>query len=157
MKLQRKWNKIQELIREVRDLGAVLHRNTTKYIQFLLFLTIFLMKQGNFRNVAVFKICDGGQSRLQWPRCLRLEHWDRGFESHSKHGCMCAFILFVLSSTGSGLVTDWSPVQEVLPTVCRLRNWTSGPGPTKDRRAMQRDDGQTPVRSILYRETMASF
>jgi hypothetical protein len=30
--------------------------------------------------------------------CLRqLEHWDCGFESHSRHGCLCAFILcFVL-------------------------------------------------------------
>jgi hypothetical protein len=26
--------------------------------------------------------------------CLRsLERWDRGFESHSRHGCLCAFIL----------------------------------------------------------------
>jgi hypothetical protein len=26
--------------------------------------------------------------------CLRpLEHWDRGFQSHFKHGCLCAFIL----------------------------------------------------------------
>jgi hypothetical protein len=25
--------------------------------------------------------------------CLRsLETWDRGFESHSRHGCLCAFI-----------------------------------------------------------------
>jgi hypothetical protein len=23
---------------------------------------------------------------------LPLEHWDRGFESHSRHGCLCAFI-----------------------------------------------------------------
>jgi hypothetical protein len=34
--------------------------------------------------------------------CLRsLERWDRGFESHSRHECVCvcarAFILFVLS------------------------------------------------------------
>jgi hypothetical protein len=29
--------------------------------------------------------------------CLRpLEHWDRGLESHSKYGCLCASILFVL-------------------------------------------------------------
>jgi hypothetical protein len=27
-------------------------------------------------------------------KCLRsLEHWDRGFESHSRHGCLFAFIL----------------------------------------------------------------
>jgi hypothetical protein len=30
--------------------------------------------------------------------CLcSLERWDYGFESQSRHGCMCAFILFVLS------------------------------------------------------------
>jgi hypothetical protein len=29
--------------------------------------------------------------------CLRpLKHWDRGFESQSRHGCLCAFILLVL-------------------------------------------------------------
>jgi hypothetical protein len=22
-----------------------------------------------------------------------LKHWNSGFESHSKHGCLCAFIL----------------------------------------------------------------
>jgi hypothetical protein len=32
--------------------------------------------------------------QLQWPRGLRpLEHWNRGFESHLRHGCLCAFIL----------------------------------------------------------------
>jgi hypothetical protein len=25
---------------------------------------------------------------------LLLGHWDRGFESHFRHGCLCAFILF---------------------------------------------------------------
>jgi hypothetical protein len=30
--------------------------------------------------------------------CLRpLEHWDRGFESHSRHGCLCAFTLRLYS------------------------------------------------------------
>jgi hypothetical protein len=30
--------------------------------------------------------------------CLRrLKRWGRGFESYSRHGCLCAFILFVLS------------------------------------------------------------
>jgi hypothetical protein len=37
--------------------------------------------------------------RSQWSRglnmnCLRsLQRWDRGFESHSRHGCLSAFIL----------------------------------------------------------------
>jgi hypothetical protein len=30
--------------------------------------------------------------------CIRpLENWNRGFESHLRHGCLCAFILVVLS------------------------------------------------------------
>jgi hypothetical protein len=41
----------------------------------------------------------GDCSRSQWPRGLRHElsslarRWDRGFESHSRYGCLCAFIL----------------------------------------------------------------
>jgi hypothetical protein len=30
-----------------------------------------------------------------------LEHWNRGFESHTRHGYLCAFVLCV----GSGLAT----------------------------------------------------
>jgi hypothetical protein len=40
-------------------------------------------------------------SRLRWPRVLRhshclrtLEHWGRGFESHSRHGCLYCVRLF---------------------------------------------------------------
>jgi hypothetical protein len=40
------------------------------------------------------------QSRSRWP-C-----WDRGFESHLRHGCQCAFILCLCypMCAGSGLV-----------------------------------------------------
>jgi hypothetical protein len=62
-------------------------------------------------------------------RFRRLKRWDRGFETHYGHGCLSAFILFVLSCVGSGLATAWSPVQGVLPTVYTLRNWKSGQGP----------------------------
>jgi hypothetical protein len=35
--------------------------------------------------------------------CLRsLEHWDHGFESHSGHGCVCAFVLCVGSYLAVG-------------------------------------------------------
>jgi hypothetical protein len=40
-----------------------------------------------------------------------LEHWDRVFKFHSRHGFLFTFILFVL---GSGLAAGWSPVQGVL-------------------------------------------
>jgi hypothetical protein len=33
------------------------------------------------------------KSRLQWQRGLRHEPWDCGFESHSRYGCLCVFIL----------------------------------------------------------------
>jgi hypothetical protein len=36
---------------------------------------------------------------IKWLRSL--ERWDRGFESHSKHGCLCV---------GRGLATDWYTV-----------------------------------------------
>jgi hypothetical protein len=47
--------------------------------------------------------------------CLRsLEHWDRGFESHSRHGCLCVrlFCVCVVLCVGSGLATGWSPSKE---------------------------------------------
>jgi hypothetical protein len=44
--------------------------------------------------------------RSQWPRGLRrgfwpLDYWDRGFESHSRHACLC--FCFVISCVGRGL------------------------------------------------------
>jgi hypothetical protein len=68
----------------------------------------------------------GGRS--QWPRCVRREHWDRGFEFHLKHGGLCAFLscVCVVLCVGTGLATGWSPAQEVLPTVYgikKLKKW----------------------------------
>jgi hypothetical protein len=34
-----------------------------------------------------------------------LKHWGRGFEYHSRHECLSAFLLFVLFCVGSGLAT----------------------------------------------------
>jgi hypothetical protein len=42
-------------------------------------------------------------SQSQWPggkgmNCLcSIEHWDHGFESHPRHGCLCFYSVFVLS------------------------------------------------------------
>jgi hypothetical protein len=52
-----------------------------------------------------------------------LEHWDRGFESHSRHGCVSAFFCLVLSCVGRGLAFGRSPVQGVLPTVQYVRKF----------------------------------
>jgi hypothetical protein len=38
------------------------------------------------------------------------------------------FCVYVVLCVDSGVATGWSPVQEVLPTVCRLRNWKSCQG-----------------------------
>jgi hypothetical protein len=59
--------------------------------------------------------------------CLRsLGRCYRGFESRLGHGCLvCVFILFcVVVCVGSDLATGWFPVQGVLPTVQRSRNWS---------------------------------
>jgi hypothetical protein len=49
-------------------------------------------------------------------KCLcSLEHWDRGLESHLRHGCLSAAVLCLC--VGSGLATGLSLVQGVLPTV----------------------------------------
>jgi hypothetical protein len=37
---------------------------------------------------------------------------------------ICVYSVFVLSCVGSGLVMGWSPIQGVLLTVLRLRNWS---------------------------------
>jgi hypothetical protein len=68
--------------------------------------------------------------RTQWPRGLKHEPsspaWTLGsWVGIPLEACLCAFILCV----GRGLATGWSPVQGVLPTVYRLRNWKRGQGP----------------------------
>jgi hypothetical protein len=60
---------------------------------------------------------------------LSLERWDRGFESHLRHGCLCI---------GSDLATGWSPVQGVLPTLFMIKKLKSGQYPTKGSRAIDR-------------------
>jgi hypothetical protein len=57
-----------------------------------------------------------------------FKHWDLWFESHSRHGCLCVWVVLWV---GSDLAMGWYPVQGVLPTVYKLRNWKSGQGPTK--------------------------
>jgi len=39
-----------------------------------------------------------------------LEHWDRGFECRSRHGCMSALSCVVLSCADRGLAMDRSSI-----------------------------------------------
>jgi uncharacterized membrane protein YkvI len=57
----------------------------------------------------VFKRHAGSNGCLLW-----LEHWDRGFEYHSRHICVSAFFCVVLSCVGTGLASGRSLVQGVL-------------------------------------------
>jgi hypothetical protein len=58
-----------------------------------------------------------------------LEHWDHGFESHSRHGCLCVclFCVSAVLCAGSRLATGWSPVQGVLPNVYRIKKLKNKP------------------------------
>jgi hypothetical protein len=66
--------------------------------------------------------------------CLRWhEHWDRGFESHSSHGCLCVYSVFAFAlCVGSSLATGLSLVQGVLPSVQKkMTKLMKSPGPNK--------------------------
>jgi hypothetical protein len=56
--------------------------------------------------------------------CLRsLEHWDRGLESHFRNGCLCAFILPVLSCVQVAALRRADPPSKKSYRLCkRLRN-----------------------------------
>jgi hypothetical protein len=56
-------------------------------------------------------------------RLRPLEHWDHGFESHSRYGWLCVhlFCVCVFLCVCSDLATGRSPVQGVLPTVYRIK------------------------------------
>jgi hypothetical protein len=73
--------------------------------------------------------------RAVWSmNCVRwLERWDRGFESHSRHGCLCLRLICVcvVLYVGSDLAAGWSPVQGVLPAVYRIKKLKTRPRPNK--------------------------
>jgi hypothetical protein len=61
-------------------------------------------------------------------KCFRLlEHWDRGFESHSRHrrmsACSFVFLFSCGGSGGSGRATVWSPIQGVVASVCMIHGF----------------------------------
>jgi hypothetical protein len=49
-------------------------------------------------------------SRSQWPRGPSQEPWDRAFESHLRHGWLCAFILCLCCP-----LCRWRPCDGLMP------------------------------------------
>jgi hypothetical protein len=78
-----------------------------------------------------------------------LERWDRGFESHSMHECLCAFILSFCCSVCrerpcDGLISRPRSPTDSYRLCIGLRNWKSGQGTTKGCIATDRQiDGKT--------------
>jgi hypothetical protein len=57
-------------------------------------------------------------------RLRPLKHWDRGFESHLRHGCLCTFILFVLSCLQAAAFRRADPPSKESYRLCkRYRSW----------------------------------
>jgi hypothetical protein len=62
-----------------------------------------------------------------------LEHWDRVFESRSRHGYLCVrlFCVCLVLCIVSGLATGWSTVQGILSTVYTIKNLKKRPRSTR--------------------------
>jgi hypothetical protein len=72
-------------------------------------------------------------ARTVWGKnCLRpLKHWRCGFKSHSTHGWMSVYYVYVVLYVGRGLATGWSPVQGILPTEYRSEKLKKRQRPNK--------------------------
>jgi hypothetical protein len=66
--------------------------------------------------------------------CLRpLQHWDREFESHWRHSCLCAFILFVLSCVYVAALPRADPSSKESDRLyIRIVNWKKRSIPNKN-------------------------
>jgi hypothetical protein len=86
------------------------------------------------RFIVVTKWWSNTVAALKQEVLYALERWDREFESHWRHKCLCVrlFCVYAVLCVSSGLATGWSLVQGVLPSMQkRLRNCRRGQGPTK--------------------------
>jgi hypothetical protein len=84
-------------------------------------------------------------------RLRPLEHWNRGFESHS---CVRLFCVRGVLCVGSGLATGWSSSKKFYRLCIGLRNWKSGQGP-KGCRAIERERGSYCVTVLLVQLGLA--
>jgi hypothetical protein len=79
-----------------------------------------------------FLLADHSGRAVQGMNCLRsLERWDRGFESHSRHGCLHLFRVCVVLCVDSGPAgrAIAQAVSRWLPTAAarvQLRVWSGG-------------------------------
>jgi hypothetical protein len=66
-----------------------------------------------------------------------FERWDRGFEPHSRHGCLCVrlFCVFVILCVGTGLASGLSIAQRVLLCVYK-KDYETEEEVTAQRRAV---------------------
>jgi hypothetical protein len=86
-----------------------------------------LLVQPAFRCLSEYKY------EVCWPITVgaRSEAWNifahkntEIMDSNSTRGMdVCVYSVFVLSCIGIGLVTGWSPVQLVLPTLCKIHSF----------------------------------
>jgi hypothetical protein len=86
-------------------------------VLFCLHLLITKMNIGqNLCNIGIVWI---SKWYLKASSLRTLKLWDRGFEYHSRHGCLSVrlFCVNVVLCVGSGLAMGWSLVQGVLPYV----------------------------------------
>jgi hypothetical protein len=74
------------------------------------------------------------------------------FESHSRHGCLCSFILFMLFCVQIEALRRADPPSKESYRLCiRLRNWKSSEGPTKGCKAIDRQiDIGSPVHHCVH-------
>jgi hypothetical protein len=112
----------REPIRNFNNFTLKLHKLRPDY---LLMQTIYA-----FNIILHYLLTADHNGRAVWGmNSLRsLEHWDRGFESRSRHGCLCVFIVLCV---GRSLETGLSPVQGVLLTVYRIKKLWKRPRPNK--------------------------
>jgi hypothetical protein len=64
---------------------------------------------------------------------LPLKHVGPGFESHSRHGCLCVCIVLFVDS---GFAAGWLSSKGSYGLCIGLRNWKSGQGSAKDCRVI---------------------
>jgi hypothetical protein len=83
---------------------------------------IYIPLERNLKNAQLnvqWPITAGARSKA-WTYLHPLKHFDLGFESHLRHGCLREFIPCLCCPWDSGLVTGWSP-RPASPTVCVKR------------------------------------